>query len=319
MYSRFLVASVALNVLALVALLLNIIPSHWGVPHGVLRDAPVPSLFHTSAHEQEVSYENVRTETLPVNDGQFQDADVAVVILGDENAHESKASSGRAVRGRKRSRREQRAIADEVNGVYGGELAGHMPSGIAYNHEFRINSTEESQSSPAFLSRKGLGATVGEFASSPQLSAISTSAQAKHLWKSYNAAMPLSGPGTLLSLPVFLKFHKVGGTTIAACLRDREEAGDFGERNYWCCDALWQETEEREAHSRGLNRRRSKGMRQVHQMDTQNRRGRALMVGTTASCASGGVAYEHNTLSIFKEHGFRGFQVHRYSLKSITS
>jgi len=43
------------------------------------------------------------------------------------------------------------------------------------------------------------------------------------------------------------------------------------------------------------------------------------MVGTTASCASGGVAYEHNTLSIFKEHGFRGFQVHRYSLKSITS
>ena len=57
-------------------------------------------------------------------------------------------------------------------------------------------------------------------------------------WPLHNSSVSL-GPSGLL--PVFLKFHKVGGTTVASCLRDREEAGDLGLRNYWCCDPLWAE------------------------------------------------------------------------------
>eukprot|EP00613_Pedinella_sp_CCMP2098_P067026 CAMPEP_0171989406 /NCGR_PEP_ID=MMETSP0993-20121228/276396_1 /TAXON_ID=483369 /ORGANISM="non described non described, Strain CCMP2098" /LENGTH=631 /DNA_ID=CAMNT_0012642397 /DNA_START=366 /DNA_END=2262 /DNA_ORIENTATION=- len=49
------------------------------------------------------------------------------------------------------------------------------------------------------------------------------------------------------ALPVFLKFHKVGGTTIASCLRDREENGDLPAKNYWCCDKLWMEVAASEA------------------------------------------------------------------------
>jgi len=310
MYSKILIASVTLNVVALVVLLLNIIPSHKGVLQDVISDAPLTTLFHILAQKQEANQTTKQSGTEPSDDVHIQNFYNADGILRVDYVRESRASSERAVRGQTRSRREQRAILEDGNGGVYNELLSRNSSSISYEGQHKMKSAEERWSSPVFLSRKNMGANISEFASSPLPTAITLSPKGKKLWRSYNASMPLSGPGTLLSLPVFLKFHKVGGTTIAACLRDREEAGDFGEHNYWCCDALWQETEEREKPSKGLNRRRSKRMRQVDQAtDYNSRRSRAL-TAEASSCASGGEAYEHNTLPIFKEHGFRGFQVH---------
>jgi hypothetical protein len=159
------------------------------------------------------------------------------------------------------------------------------------------------------LLHKGWGATASEEPSPAASSSAASSSSVVQLWGRFNASVPLLGLGTPLSLPIFLKFHKVGGTTVAACLRDREEAGDFGVRNYWCCDALWQEAQEHEDQPKGQpGRRPSKtATGKKGKFGALGRGGASL--SAAAGCDSGGVGYEHNTLPIYKEHGFRGFQV----------
>jgi len=122
------------------------------------------------------------------------------------------------------------------------------------------------------------------------------------------------GPGNLVDvatplvpansgrLPVFLKFHKVGGTTVASCLRDREDAGAMGVKHYWCCDPLWEET-------MGDAQKQVVARIKERTGDAFGRRGRDGPGAAETGCASGGVAYEHNTLHVYKEHGFRGFRV----------
>ena len=71
-------------------------------------------------------------------------------------------------------------------------------------------------------------------------SAILTNYFTAQLAANSSALAQTSAP---LMLPIFLKFHKVGGTTVASCLRSREESGDLAQRYYWCCDPLWEQVD----------------------------------------------------------------------------